>query len=305
MLDLSLVEQANLCEDGTAAGSSRSGLWADSVHGCVESNRYGRGPRLVDTGRKSRVLKKVDGLGTGHEGMEALAGQRGQQARRGQRVQQRQRMQQGDRRPKLLWLASGGVGYAWPKAADGDVHETARVHSRVGNKRSRTMAGGEARWMVMADEGMSEWISDGQAGDKRRVVARAALSLGVVPSWLDHGEDGVDEAWGHVMRLPVRATIGSGRSGWRALIGRWRLLTGLPPVTSRLPTGQATITVVVNHHDAACPLTALSLLFPPLPVPDARRLFLFLPLFRFLSRSCSCFSVPPHRASFYLLVSTL
>jgi hypothetical protein len=45
----------------------------------------------------------------------------------------------------LLWLASGGVGYAWPKAADGDVHETARVHSRLGNKRSRTMAAGEAR----------------------------------------------------------------------------------------------------------------------------------------------------------------
>jgi hypothetical protein len=130
-----------------------------------------------------------------------------------------------------------------------------------------------------------------------------------VPSWLDDGEDGVDEAWGHVMRLPVRATIRSGRSGWRALIGRWRLLTGLPPVTSpvaRLPTGQATITVVVvNHHDAACPVAALSLLFPPLPVPGARRLFLFLSLFRFLCRSCFCFFVPPHRASFYLLVSRL
>jgi hypothetical protein len=136
------------------------------------------------------------------------------------------------------------------------------------------------------------------------VISGVLLSLGVVPSWLGDGEDGVDDDWGHVMRLPVRATIRSGRSGWRALIGRWRLLTGLPPVTS---TGPATLTVVVNHHDAACPLAALSLLFPPLPVPDARRLFLFLflSLSRLLSRSCSCFLVPPHRASFCLLVSRL
>jgi hypothetical protein len=104
------------------------------------------------------------------------------------------------------------------------------------------------------------------------------------------------------MRLPVRATIRSGRSGGRALIGRWRLLTGLPPVTSpvaRLPTGQATMAVVVNHHDAACPLAALSLLFPPLPVPDARRLFLFLSLFPSLSRSC------PVPASAFLLLLTV
>jgi hypothetical protein len=75
--------------------------------------------------------------------MEALAGQRVQRMQRMQRVRRVQRVQQGDVRPRLERLASAGVGYAWQEAGDADAHETARVHSRVGNKRSRTMAAGE------------------------------------------------------------------------------------------------------------------------------------------------------------------
>jgi hypothetical protein len=133
---------------------------------------------------------------------------------------------------------------------------------------------------------MNGWVMDGRVDDKRRVVASAAgvfLSLVVVPSWLDDRDAGADRDWGHVMRLPVRATIRSGKSGWRALIGHGPAIDWLPACNvARLSTGQATIAVVVNHHDAACPLAARSLLFPPLLVPDGRRLFLFLSPFLLL-----------------------
>jgi hypothetical protein len=63
---------------------------------------------------------------------------------------------------------------------------------------------------------MREWIRDGQAGDKRRVVARAAVSLAVAPSWSGHGEDGSTRTGGTSCDCPYgQRSEAAGAAGGR------------------------------------------------------------------------------------------